>query len=160
MSFVTGLLIWVLLLPHIEYLLRARKHHNELINARETPAQVKNIIETSKINMMYFVWKQVSHWLGSHMININVIEPRSNWCSFSLIMFTPCGIENFIIWNSVFGFCIGRKCMMCAMFSSIYPNTNQCIQAFRQQTFKPTTTVILYKRKHENCVMFYTPVIL
>jgi len=34
---------------------RARKHHNELINARETPAQVKNIIETSKINMMYFV---------------------------------------------------------------------------------------------------------
>merc|ERR1711973_409722 len=34
---------------------RARKHHNELINARETPAQVKKIIETSKINMMYFV---------------------------------------------------------------------------------------------------------
>ena len=34
---------------------RARKHHNELINARESPAQVKKIIETSKINMMYFV---------------------------------------------------------------------------------------------------------
>ena len=34
---------------------RARKHHNELINARETPAQVKKTIESSKINMMYFV---------------------------------------------------------------------------------------------------------
>jgi len=34
---------------------RARKHHNELILARESPERAKHIIENAKINMMYFV---------------------------------------------------------------------------------------------------------
>ena len=156
MSFVTGLLIWVLLLlPHIEYLLRARKHHNELINARETPAQVKNIIETSKINMMYFVWKQVSHHLdrdrtwstsmSSSQDQTDVLFLIHAYSLWQRKFYNEIPYLDYVLVENVW-------CVLCSVLFIQIPN--QCKCPFKQLSFKPSTTVILYKRTHENCVVF------